>query len=132
MTQTAVTALSNSSPALTPTPTRLEALSQTQLAELLDEIVRRIREVSDPERVILFGSYARGDTRPYSDIDLLVIKDKVDSSHTETARIYRSLAHLAVPVDVVVVDTAYVQRYGDLVGTVIRPALREGKVLYAR
>jgi hypothetical protein len=42
------------------------------------------------------------------------------------------LADLTVPVDVVVVRTAYVQRYGDLVGTVVRPALREGKVLYAR
>jgi hypothetical protein len=56
----------------------------------------------------------------------------VDSTRAEAARIYRVLADLTVPVDVVVVRTAYVQRYGDLVGTVVRPALREGKVLYAR
>jgi hypothetical protein len=47
-------------------------------------------------------------------------------------RIYHALADLTVPIDVIVVRTAYVQRYGDLVGTVVRPALREGKVLYAR
>ncbi|RMF35973.1 MAG: nucleotidyltransferase domain-containing protein [Chloroflexi bacterium] len=105
---------------------------KSSVPELLAEIVRRIRAVSDPEQIILFGSQARGDFRPDSDLDLLVIKEKVDSTRAEAARIYRALADLAVPVDVVVVRTAYVQRYGDLVGTVVRPALREGKVLYAR
>ncbi len=100
--------------------------------ELLDEITRRIRAVSDPEQIILFGSYARGDFTPYSDLDLLVIKEQVDSTHAEAARIYKALADLALPVDVVVMRKAYLQRYGDLVGTVARPALREGKVLYAR
>ncbi len=107
-------------------------LSQDKVAELLDEIVQRIRKVSDPEQIILFGSYARGDAGPDSDLDLLIVKDEMDSTRAETTRIYRSLANLGVPADVVVVRTAYVQRYGDLVGTVVRPALREGKVLYAR
>ena len=100
--------------------------------ELLDEITRRICTVSDPEQIILFGSYARGDAGPDSDLDLLVIKDQVDSTQAEAARIYRVLSDLLVPVDVVVVRKANVQRYGNLIGTVIRPALREGKVLYAR
>jgi predicted nucleotidyltransferase len=101
-------------------------------SELLAEITRRIRAVSDPQRIILFGSYARGEPGPGSDLDLLVIKDQVDSTRAEAARIYRALADLTMPVDVVVVRTAYVQRYGDLVGTIVRPALRDGKVLYAR
>ena len=88
--------------------------------------------MSDPEQIILFGSYARGEADPDSDLDFLVIKEEVDSTRAEAARIYRALAGLAIPVDVVVVRTAYVQRYGDLVGTVVRPALREGKVLYGR
>lgn len=100
--------------------------------ELLAEITRRIRAVSDPQQIILFGSYARGDAGPDSDLDLLVIKDEVDSTQAEAARIYRALADLMVPIDVVVMRTAYVERYGDLVGTVVRPALREGKVLYAQ
>lgn len=99
---------------------------------MLAEITRRIRAVSDPQQIILFGSYARGDASPDSDLDLLVVKDEVDSTRAEAARIYRALADLTIPIDVVVVRTAYVQRYGDLVGTVVRPALREGKVLYAR
>jgi predicted nucleotidyltransferase len=102
------------------------------LDEVLEEITRRIRAVSDPERIILFGSYARGDFTPHSDLDLLVIKDEVDSIHAEAGRIYKALADLALPVDVVVMRKAYVERYGELVGTVACPALREGKVLYAR
>lgn len=102
------------------------------LDEVLVEITRRIRAVSDPEQIILFGSYARGDFTSHSDIDVLVIKEEVDSTHAEAGRIYKALADLALPVDVVVMRKAYVERYGELVGTVARPALREGKVLYAR
>lgn len=98
----------------------------------LPEITRRIVEISDPEQIILFGSFARGDHRPDSDLDLLVIKDQVFAAREETAKIYRALANLAVPVDVVVVSKAYVQRYREIIGTVVRPALREGRIIYAR
>ena len=98
----------------------------------LTEITERIVSTSDPDKVILFGSYARGDFRPDSDLDLLVIKDQVESIRAETARLYRALADFKIPIDIVVVRQSYVQRYGDLVGTIVRPALREGKVLYAR
>jgi predicted nucleotidyltransferase len=102
------------------------------ISEMLKEITQRIRAVSNPEQIILFGSAARGEASSDSDLDLLVVKADVDSTRAEAARIYQVLADLPVPVDVVVVRQAYVQRYGDLVGTVVRPALREGKVLYAR
>ncbi len=100
--------------------------------EHLPEITRRIIDVSDPEQIILFGSYARGDFHPGSDLDLLVIKDQVHSTREEAAKIYRALANMRLPVDVVVVSEAYVQRYKEIIGTVIRPALKEGKVIYAR
>ena len=101
-------------------------------SDLLQEITQRIRAVSDPEQIILFGSAARGEASPDSDLDLLVVKAEVGSTRAEAARIYCALADLPLPIDVVVVRQAYVQRYGDLIGTVVRPALREGKVLYAR
>lgn len=107
-------------------------MNENSIPVLLTEITRRIRAVSDPQQIILFGSYARGDFGPDSDVDLLVIKDEVDSTQAESARIYQALTDVALPVDVVVVSSAYVQRYGDLIGTVVRPALHEGKVLYAR
>ena len=101
-------------------------------SELLAEITRRIHSVSDPLQIVLFGSRARGEHDLNSDLDLLVIVDQTESTSKETSRIYQALADLAVPIDVVVVRKAYVERYGDLVGTVVRPALHEGKVLYAQ
>ncbi len=99
---------------------------------LLKEITQRIVAVSDPQQIILFGSQARGDARPDSDLDLLVIKEEVESPRAEAARIYRALAGLSTPVDVVVARSDYVRRHRDVVGTIVRPALRDGRVLYAR
>jgi len=106
--------------------------NETGALRFLPEITRRIVNISDPDQIILFGSYARGDFHPGSDLDLLIIKDQVQSTREEAAKIYRALANLGLPVDVVVVSKAFVQRYGDLVGTVVRPALKEGRVIYAR
>jgi len=99
---------------------------------LLTEITRRIVATSDPQEIILFGSQARGDAQPDSDLDLLVVKEEVASPRAEAARIYRALAGLSAPVDVVVARSDYVRRHRDVVGTIVRPALREGRVLYAR
>ena len=100
--------------------------------ELLNEVVRRVVAVAHPEKIILFGSAARGTMRPDSDLDLLVIK--ADVKRRETARlIRRALEGLEplLPKDVIVVTPADVQKYGDVVGYILRPALREGRVLYA-
>lgn len=99
---------------------------------LLAEITRRIVAVSDPQQIILFGSQARGDAGPDSDLDFLVVKDEVASPRAEAARIYRALAGLSAPVDIVVTRSDYVRSHRDVVGTVVRSALREGRVLYAR
>ncbi|MBM3187866.1 MAG: hypothetical protein FJ279_12955 [Planctomycetes bacterium] len=61
-----------------------------------------------------------------------MVKDEVESPGAETARIYRALAGLSAPVDVVVLRADYVRRHRDIVGAIVRPALREGRVLYAR
>ena len=100
--------------------------------DLLTEITQRIVAISDPQQIILFGSQARGDARPDSDLDLLVIKEEMESPRAEAARIYRALAGLRIPVDIVVARSDYVRRHRDVVGTIVRPALREGRVLYAR
>ena len=106
--------------------------SATYTIDLLPEITRRILSVSDPERIILFGSYARGDVDSDSDIDLLVVVDKAPSLRAEDLRLRRSLRGLMVPVDIIVTTTDLLERYGDTIGYIYKIALSEGKVLYER
>ncbi len=98
---------------------------------LLNEIVRRIVAVAQPDRIILFGSAARGDVDADSDLDLLVIKAGVPHRGRMAEEIYMSLFGIPLAVDIVVVTPEDIERYRDSVATVIRPALREGREVYA-
>ena len=96
----------------------------------LERIVQRIVEVAHPEKIILFGSAARGTLGPNSDVDLLVIKAGANRLDL-TGEIYRHLHGVGEAVEVVVVTPEDVERYGDNPSLVIAPALKEGKVVYA-
>lgn len=99
--------------------------------ELLDEVIRRIVEVADPEKIILFGSAMRGELGPNSDLDLLVVKSGVHRRQL-TQAIYMNLFGVGQAVDVVIVTPEDIERDKDSFALVIEPALREGKVIYAR
>jgi predicted nucleotidyltransferase len=105
--------------------------AQTPDPAVLAEVIRRIVEVAQPERIIMFGSAARGDMGPDSDIDLLVVKAGVDHRRKLAGLIYRNLVGVLVPVDVVVVAPEDIERFRDRVGSIIRPALRDGREVYA-
>lgn len=98
--------------------------------DLLGEVVRRIVEVASPDRIILFGSTARGESGPQSDLDLLVVKTGVAHRRRLAQRIYKHLLGVEVPVDVLVVTPEDVEAFKNRVGTMIGPALREGRVVY--
>ncbi len=95
---------------------------------MIDRIIRDFH----PLRLVLFGSHARGDAHPESDVDLLVVLPHVTNKRQVTVEIRRVLTDLPVCKDIVVTTPEELARRGDLVGTVLRPALREGKVLYER
>ncbi len=77
-------------------------------------------------KAILFGSRARGEARPDSDLDLLVIEpDEVPKRRAETARLRRELRGL----DVVVVSAQHAEEWGHFKGSMLNEALREGRVL---
>jgi uncharacterized protein len=96
---------------------------------ILADIVERIVEAAQPEKIVLFGSAARGTMGPDSDYDLLVIKmGKFDHNRVATA-IYRNMNGEA-PVDAVVVSCEEAERYRHTHCLVVCPALREGRVVY--
>ena len=100
--------------------------------EKINEMVRRIVERFNPEKIILFGSHARGTAGPDSDVDLMVIMRVQGSRRQKATEIDISLADRSVPLDLLVVTPEQFDRERDMIGTVIRPAAREGRVLYER
>lgn len=104
---------------------------RTMASEQLIERVGRL--LSDaarpPARVILFGSHARGEATPGSDLDLLVIERDFESRRAEYVRLRRTLRGLGVPVDLIVVSEAHVEEWGEVGGTMLKAALEEGRVL---
>lgn len=99
--------------------------------QTLDDIIHRIVEVAQPDRIILFGSAARNEMDANSDVDLLVIKSGQFHRGRLTEEIYMNLFGVGQAVDVVVVTPEDVARYRDSFAFVIRPALEEGRLVYA-
>ena len=103
---------------------------------LLDRMIRTIVDEVDPEQVILFGSRARGDARPDSDVDLLIIESQPfgpdRSRHAEEARISRALPATPVDRDILVYSRADVEKWRGSLNHVAARALREGRVVYTR
>lgn len=80
-------------------------------------------------RIILFGSHARGDAEPGSDLDLLVIEPRVEDRVRESVRLRDALDELRMPIDVIVVDEGRVEEWGGVPGTMLHAALSEGRLL---
>ena len=103
-----------------------------EIEAAIDEMVRRVVEQFDPQMIVLFGSHARGDAGPDSDVDLLVVMDFEGSKRQKQVDIGVALHDIRVPKDIIVATPDEIERYRDIVGTIIRPALREGRTLYER
>lgn len=95
---------------------------------MAERIVTRFQ----PLRIVLFGSHARDTASKWSDVDLLVILPNNSDKRGTAIEIRRALGDLPVCKDIVVATPEEVDRRGNMVGTLLRSALREGKVLYER
>lgn len=98
---------------------------------ILDEAVRRILTVVKPHRIILFGSAARGEMGPESDLDLLVVMPNGIHRRRTSAEIFKALRGIGLPKDVIVVTEKDVGAHRSNPSLVIKPALEEGKEIYA-
>ncbi len=107
----------------------MSILSSASQPPCLPEVIDRITCKFNPVRIILFGSWARGDARPDSDLDLLV---ELEHKRRAAIEIMRALNGLPISKHVVVTTLAEIKERGNMIGDILRPALREGKVIYER
>ena len=108
------------------------ALRESRLERIIDEMVLRIVERFDPERIILFGSAARGNAGPDSDVDLLVVMPVEGSRREKAVEIGVAVNDIPVPKDIVVTRPEDFEWRKEIAGTIERPAAREGRLVYAR
>ena len=107
-----------------PSPTRFPTPAA------LRELVRSIVEVAKPDRIILFGSAARGEMGPDSDLDVLVVKSAIEHRRRLAQDIYMNLPELGVGVDVIVLTPEDIEAQRTSAGSIVGPALEEGRVIY--
>ena len=98
----------------------------------IQKMVRRLVDHFDPDQIILFGSHARGTAGPDSDVDLLVILPVTGSKRAKQIEMRVALHDINMPKDIIVATPEQVEQQKNIVGTIIRPALQEGQVLYVR
>ena len=98
--------------------------------KLVEEIVRRILTVAEPDRIILFGSAATGEMTRDSDIDLLVLEQSPGDTRDESIRLRRVLRGLGYPIDVIVMGTERFEESKGVIGGLAYPANKYGKVIY--
>ncbi len=105
--------------------------SQSQ-QPVLREVVQNILRAGRPQKIILFGSRARGQDSPESDYDLLVIENSTEPRHRRAAPYRRALKTLGVAKDILVWTPAEIAEWQNVPNAFITTALREGQVIYER
>ncbi|MBN1972236.1 MAG: nucleotidyltransferase domain-containing protein [Sedimentisphaerales bacterium] len=97
---------------------------------LINEVVKRIMSVTEPQRIILFGSASTGSMTKDSDIDLLVLQNKPNDIRKESVRIRHAMRGLGYPFDIIIMDVARFEESKNVIGGIAFPANKYGKVIY--
>lgn len=98
--------------------------------EIIKEAVERLVKVAKPQKIYLFGSYARGDARKQSDLDFLVVEQVMKNRRKEMVRLHDALRSLRIPVDILVTSESTFNEWADIPGTVMHKAKTEGHLCY--
>lgn len=98
---------------------------------LLEEIVNRIKNTVQPRQIILFGSAARQEMNRDSDLDFLIVMPEGTHRRNTAKKVYRALRGLGVSKDIIVVTEGDVAEHKENPSLVLKPAMEEGRQLYA-
>lgn len=100
-------------------------------SEKVQNAIKRIVEVSRPRKLILFGSYVRGNMNLNSDLDILVVTgDDIENPRKESVRIRRALKGIVMSIDILVVPESKLEELTNVPGLIYREAMRDGEVVY--
>ena len=97
---------------------------------LIEEIVRRVLSVANPDKIILFGSAAKGEMTRDSDIDLLVVESEIEDRDAEYVRIRRALGNMGFPFDILFITTEWFEASKNVIGGIAYSANKHGRVVY--
>ena len=98
--------------------------------KIIQQAVARLVAAANPSKIILFGSYARGDATEDSDLDLMVIEPEVSNKFEEMVRLRNVMGDMEVGVDLLVYSDREASRRSQVPGTVLYWAFKEGRVMY--
>jgi len=98
----------------------------------LDQIVKAIVSIVAPDKVILFGSYARGDYRKDSDIDILILKNGLKNEREVINSLYMEFFRkkISIPIDIIATNYEKYNRLSNDIGYIYKTIKQEGKVIY--
>jgi uncharacterized protein len=97
----------------------------------VDLLISRIVEIAHPLRIVMFGSAARKDIGPDSDVDLLVIMPEGTQRRSTAQKLYKEISGIGLPFDVLIATPSDILKHKDNIGLIYRSALREGREVYA-
>lgn len=98
----------------------------------IQEAVTRLIAAAKPEKIYLFGSYARGDARSQSDLDFLVVEHEIKSQRREIVRLHDAIRPLRIPVDIIAISQRAFNEWSNVPGSVIYRAKTEGQLRYEK
>jgi predicted nucleotidyltransferase len=98
--------------------------------EVLNEVVDRILHTVRPEKIILFGSHAYREPSKHSDLDVLVIMNSHLPRYKRSAIIYRALAGLLIPKDVIVYTPEEIEEWSEVPQAFISTIVKRGRVIW--
>ena len=100
--------------------------------QLIEEIKDRIVSAVQPEKIIVFGSYAYGTPSKESDLDLLVIMPSDEPMHSRVTKIRKLVRDIHIPKDIIVYTPQEVEKWKDASAAFITTVVRKGKVIYGQ